>query len=281
MTITSFKLATPAFLLLAILFTAQAQKLPTKQETGLRAPADIKTDGKATEWNNQYQAYNKSTEIFYTIANDDDNLYLVIHAVKPVVIQKILSHRLVFSLQNAIKKANNQDVAITYPLLKTQAVQNILHSLKAKLADAIKDAAENEKHRDSLVNLMNNQFSDQSKEIIVSGIKDVSDTLSVYNETGIKVAALFDNDRGYTYELAVPLKYLGLSVNGPSSFSYNIKLNGAATNNLTVRQSADGRYTIRSSTNGRGMSVETTTTSESLTLDYPIDFGGEYTLAKK
>ena len=46
----------------AILFvlSANAQKLPNTQETSLRAPANLKVDGKPTEWNNQFQAYNKA-----------------------------------------------------------------------------------------------------------------------------------------------------------------------------------------------------------------------------
>ena len=57
---------------------AHPQKLPNLQTTSLRAPASIKIDGKTTEWNNRFQAYNKATEVSYTIANDKDKLYLVI-----------------------------------------------------------------------------------------------------------------------------------------------------------------------------------------------------------
>ncbi|HCN82336.1 MAG TPA: hypothetical protein DIT07_01770, partial [Sphingobacteriaceae bacterium] len=66
--------------LIIIPVTTSAQKLPNIQEASLRAPAGIKVDGKATEWNNQFQAYNKATEIFYTISNDDDKLYLAVQA---------------------------------------------------------------------------------------------------------------------------------------------------------------------------------------------------------
>jgi len=60
---------------LMIGFFANAQKLPEVQTVNLRAPAGIKIDGKPTEWDSKFQAYNKSTNAFYTIANDDDNLY--------------------------------------------------------------------------------------------------------------------------------------------------------------------------------------------------------------
>ncbi len=55
-----------------LLFTTQAigQKLPNIQTASLRASANIKVDGKAAEWGNKLEAYNNTTEVFYTLAND-------------------------------------------------------------------------------------------------------------------------------------------------------------------------------------------------------------------
>ena len=57
---------------------ANAQKLPNVQQASLRAPENVKVDGKPTEWGDKLQAYNKATDVFYTIANDYNNLYLII-----------------------------------------------------------------------------------------------------------------------------------------------------------------------------------------------------------
>ena len=57
-----------------ISLVVHAQKLPNKQEISFQAPTNIKIDGKASEWNNQFLAYNNATDIYYTIANDDKNL---------------------------------------------------------------------------------------------------------------------------------------------------------------------------------------------------------------
>ena len=48
-------------------FIAIAQKLPKIQLIGKRAPSGIKIDGTATEWNDEFQAYNISNRIYYTI----------------------------------------------------------------------------------------------------------------------------------------------------------------------------------------------------------------------
>ena len=42
-----------------IALPAHAQKLPKVQKTSIRAPENIKIDGKANEWDNKYQAFNR------------------------------------------------------------------------------------------------------------------------------------------------------------------------------------------------------------------------------
>jgi hypothetical protein len=51
-------------LLLAVLAfaNANAQKLPNVQQVSLRAPANIKIDGKATEWSG-FKALNTATDV--------------------------------------------------------------------------------------------------------------------------------------------------------------------------------------------------------------------------
>src|SRR5476651_452394 len=68
-----------------------AQKLPTVQIGSLRAPANIKIDGKATEWGNQFQAYNNHVEFYYTLSNDDKNLYLTVQATEKEIVRRIMN----------------------------------------------------------------------------------------------------------------------------------------------------------------------------------------------
>jgi hypothetical protein len=76
-TITKISLA---LLTTAFVLSAQAQKLPNIQETSVWAPANVKMDARLTDWGNNLQAYNKTVDLGYTIANDDKNLSLVIKA---------------------------------------------------------------------------------------------------------------------------------------------------------------------------------------------------------
>jgi hypothetical protein len=96
------------FLFLSTLFAAAlnavGQKLPGKQEGSLLAPPKVKIDGKATEWT--FRAYNIATDVFYTMAHDNDNIYLVIKAADESSVRKIISSGITFSVNNTAKKTD-------------------------------------------------------------------------------------------------------------------------------------------------------------------------------
>ena len=204
------------FLFILAGFTANAHSLPTKQKAALRAPADIKIDGNATEWNNKFQAYNRATGIFYTLANDNDNLYLAVQATDQLIIRKIMNGGITLKIDTGGKK--NSSVTISYPVFARN--NRPLINLKDKPSDAGR--------LDSLVATVNKRFAEKSKEIKIHGISSIPDTLiSIYNQDNIKAAAVFDHAAAYNYELAIPLKYVGLSPAKASKFKYTIMLNGS------------------------------------------------------
>jgi len=96
--------------------STNAQKLPNVQTASLRAPANTKIDGKPTEWDNKFQAYNHATEVYYTLANDDDKLYLVVQATDRQIINKIIGGGVTFTVQKSGKKNDKGGISITYPL---------------------------------------------------------------------------------------------------------------------------------------------------------------------
>lgn len=64
-------------LITASFINVTAQKLPNIQQAGLKAPENIKIDGKATEWG-KFNAFNGATDVFYSIANNEKHLYLIV-----------------------------------------------------------------------------------------------------------------------------------------------------------------------------------------------------------
>lgn len=196
---------------------AYAQKLPGVQQGGVLAPANIKIDGKVTEWGDKFQAYNKNIEAFYTLSNNNENLYLTVKATTHDIAGKILRGGLTLIINHMAKKNDPGAVSLTYPVLRggdMAAVTNMYARKSFKQEDGEEASAKQ----------LNDMFEAKSKTIEVTGIKTITDKeISVYNEEGIKAAALFDDRNSYTCEIAIPLKYLNLP-NG-ESFSYHIKIN--------------------------------------------------------
>src|SRR5476649_1812091 len=135
-------------IILLATITVNAQKLPSVQQVSLRAPADMKIDGIATEWDNKFQAYNKATFLFYTIANNDEHLYLTIHATDPTTIIRIITHGITLAVDNGSK---NPAVSITFPLIKTNDLGGVKSGVRKKGANTIiVDSAMALKHADSV-----------------------------------------------------------------------------------------------------------------------------------
>ena len=238
---------------------AGAQKLPNLQQQSVYAPANIKIDGKANEWNSQFQAFNNATEVFYTISNNTENLYLTMRATEIAVIQKIIAGGVSFTLKNIDKKSAIAPVTITYPLVQFQYSQ-VNYILKSILSD-------------SALNVLNKRLSGHLKEITITGVKEIPDaSVSVYNEQGIKTAALIDNKKAYTIEMSIPLKYLQQEFNEAGTFSYILQVNGLSTQNVKV---VGG---INPNANPLDVPVDHSAPNFEFAPTY---CKGEYTLAKK
>lgn len=218
---TILKPFTLAFLLAATV--ASAQKLPSVQKSSVFAPPDVKIDGKATEWHDQFQAYNNATDLYYTLANDNQNLYLVIRAKYADVEQKIVSGGITLIINHGLAKKDPKAVSITYPILRDDDVSLVANMIAHKFNPRQNGDTTSIINVDDLNQLINSK----SKQINTTGIKSIEDnTISVYNSEGLKAAERFDDKLQYTCELAIPLKYLSLT-NG-QLFSYHIKVNEPA-----------------------------------------------------
>jgi hypothetical protein len=251
-----------------------AQKLPQVQQESLRATAQFKTDGKATEINNQFKAYNRNTDVYYTMANDDNNLYLILQAKDVVAAKKIIGGGITLTINTTGKKNDVETVSVTFPKLPL-GVKSTLGLLITEPETAT-DAAGKKKQADSIATVMNFALSVNAKEIKVKGVKALADTLlSVYNMDGIKTVIKFDDKRALTYEIALPLKYVTPD-NKANKLYYQIKLNGLITETVYIKNPRPNGpvsvTTIPRSLNNGMATYEL--------MNYPTDFWGEYTLIK-
>ncbi len=249
-------------LLAAIAFLqVNAQKLPNVQQKSLRAPTTIEIDGKATEWNDKYQAYNNATDINYTLSNDDKNLYLLIKVTGKMIIGgKILAGGISFTANHTSNKKDANAITVTYPLAKGNDWGTLGELFYGASGMKVGGASGGSNSLDRL----NKAFTEKSKYIGVTGIKSVAENeLPIYNNLNIQSVGAFHAPAVYLYELAIPLEILALPERGTKPFSYHIKMNVRARKPLVVVN--------------LNAPPEPDPDPNFIT---PTDFWGEYTLAK-
>lgn len=216
-----------------ILNQANAQKLPDVQQHSVVAPLNVKADGKNLEWNDTFQAFNKRTNLHYTLANDEENLYLAIKCSDANTSNKIMAGGIDFLINTEGKKREKEGFRITYPLVKRTAARqgSTGNRTSARTQGIQQRGQQTSQQRDSMMLVMRKAQLLQVKEIKVLGFKGIPDTLvSIYNEYRLKAFASFDEKGAYFYELAIPLKLLGLNAQTSGELAYNIKLNGLQIN---------------------------------------------------
>ncbi len=215
-----------------------AQKLPDVQVKGILAPNTIRIDGKNLEWES-FAAENKRTNLWYTIANDDKNLYLAIKAIDNEAITKIMAGGISFTINTKGKKREQDALAITYPLIaRTNGNRGNMGQNRQRAGQERQE--QSQKERDS-INLAQRKIQLAGvKEIKVLGFKQFADTLiSIYNEHGIKAVAKMDEQGAYVYEAAIPLSLLEIVAANANEIAYQIKLNGLPnTGNFAMRANA-------------------------------------------
>lgn len=215
-----------------------SQKLKDVQSANLRAPSPLKIDGKLSEWNDSFQAYNKSTKLYYTLSNDDKCIYLAIKSVDAINNTKIIAGGITLAINTAGKKKEKEAYNLTFPVIARPARGQQGQRggggfggggfggpggpFGGQQGGVVDSAAILAAHTQTIT---------ASKEIKIYGFKGIQDSIiSIYNEYGIKAAIGYDAKGNYTYELAIPLKYLDISVDNPKEIAYNIKVNGLQIN---------------------------------------------------
>lgn len=240
------------FLICLIVLKSEGQKLPDLQTISLKAPKQVKADGKNLEWQDQFQAYNKRTDLYYTLSNDTENLYLVVKSTDPANSNKILNGGISFTINKEGKKRNSSGPEVTYPLARRGGMRQ--SGRKLHLA--------------------------QVKEIKIKNFAGITDTLiSIYNLHRIKAFAAVDTSGLFFYELAVPLKLIDLQVE--STFAYNIKINGLQLGSFAGSRGGGAVSGVAIEGGpARGRRQGNNRVADFQSMMSPTDFWGTYKLAK-
>lgn len=196
-----------AFLsILAACFLLEAFSLTEQTPAMQKAPANVKVDGKITEWGDTLALYDSKTKLSYTIAYNDTDLYITTFTSDRMLRHKIMAAGITISINSEGKK--KKTFSMTYPLPDKSAVM----TRGNEESDDIP--------RPSLL---------ESTSIKVSGFKDVeSDVITTSNTYGFQAAFGFDDKHNLAYETAIPLKMLNIKANKKklTELAINIAING-------------------------------------------------------
>jgi hypothetical protein len=293
---TKIALNTFCFMVSSLTLT-QAQKLSDIQESSVWV-SGVKVDGKHNEWENNFKATNKSTNLTYTLANDAKNLYLAIQSKDVTNNNKIMLGGITLTVNPSGKKNDKEGFKVIYPVVARRrpggapgagggATAGVRFQGGPGGFSRFQDMSPMQ--RDSMQRAVARTQLAGAKEIKVFGFKDIPDSLiSIYNEYSIKTIASISDEGIFMYELSIPLELLEMSADKPKEFSYNIKLNGLQINfggfsggprpGGAVGGGGDGPVVVRVEGSGAGGQVGSFNFQDLIT---PTDFWGKYVLTKQ
>lgn len=268
----SFNVSTQKLSVFLFLFgltlTSFAQKSDDIQEGNLWVSA-VKVDSKLTDWSSPLKAANRSTSLSYTLANDGKFLYLAVQSKDLINNNKIILGGITLTVNLDSKKKSKDSYSFTYPVINRQRNQNGQRTGGQRIPSQgggggfSQPQQRTQAQRDSMQIAGSKRQLAAAKEIKIFGVKSITDSLiSIYNEYGIKASSGISDAGIYTYELAIPLELLQLSIDKPKEFSYNIRLNGLKINGFGGGGGFNG---------GGNMDFQA--------LISPTDLWGKYTLA--
>ena len=248
-------------LLTATVINTSAQKLPSEQKEGFYVPAGLKIDGKTTEWDNKFQAHNTATMLYYTVANDKDNLYLVMQTDQQAATDKIFHGGITLEIRCRDKSKKLNAAKITFPQVSLTQRSEIVLPLRDKKNNA-----------DSAAVIVNARLQSYSKQIAIEGLNGLTEPdVSVYNDLDLKAAVRADATRAVSFELQVPLKYIRQLIGADSTFDYSIIVNGAKLE--------PGMRVVNGSSLSGGISISAS--PESNPIFSPTYLKASYALVKK
>jgi hypothetical protein len=176
-------------------------------------PASVVVDGDAKEWGDTLRYYDKENKISYTLANDKDNLYMIMRIKDRVQQIRAIKAGVTFSIDTRGKKRNSY--SITFPVnLSAYSSDFNFHSVNS--------GPVNQKDRDQLTR----DRSYSLKGIKVDGFKDFeSGMLSTTDNHGILADINYDAQGNLVCEAVIPLKNFHVDDLTKNEWAFNFQVN--------------------------------------------------------
>ncbi len=212
---------------LITLFLAMFSYTCFAQEIIPNAPANLKIDGKLTEFSDSLTSYDKTTKLNYALAHDANNLYVFVKANGQQEQNKMMAGGISVSVNASGKKKASS--TITFPVVDRAAMMAEMRNRRSQggggegNAQVQRTPEERQAEREA----MRKKILTNLKEIKVSGLNGISvESISIYNTYGIKTGINYNDKNALIYELAIPLKLVNVDPASEEEIAVNIKLNG-------------------------------------------------------
>jgi hypothetical protein len=171
------------------------------------AEKPVLVDGLINDWKDSLDLYNEETKLYYSLSNDNENIYLALKNSSQEGLTRILARGISFSANFESNKKTPPTV--TFPIL-----------------DRTPGKKQNDAERPEPKEIQRRIIS-KIKEIKVEGFKEIVDGgISLYNTYGIKAATAFDENNNMIQEIAIPLRLLGIEPGSTDLITYRIRIDG-------------------------------------------------------
>ncbi|MCJ8212093.1 hypothetical protein MUY27_20415 [Mucilaginibacter sp. RS28] len=196
-----------------------------KQDHLQPPPAGISIDGSLKDWGDSLRYYNEDKKLYYSLANDQENLYMAMRVNDLTEQRRILAAGLTLGVNPKGKK--KETYSITFPVGETgNAPFGDIH--RRNDGGDGKDGADNRPSpdADAREEMMRARLT-KLRNIKVTGFPDIeSEVITTANTYGIKTAIDIDKDGYLVYEAAIPLKFFHAEINDKNEWAFNFKING-------------------------------------------------------
>jgi hypothetical protein len=164
-------------------------------------------DGMLSDWTDSLDLYSSETKLYYSISNDNENIYIAIKNTSAENLSKILARGISFTAN--YERSKKSSPTITFP---------ILDRTPGKKQVEVEEPEPKEIQR---------RIISKIKEIKVEGFKEIVDGgISLYNTYGIKAAMSFNDNNYMIQEIAIPLRLIGVEPESTDLITYRIRING-------------------------------------------------------
>lgn len=182
-----------------------------------RPPTAIAIDGNLKDWGDSLYYYNEEKKLYYTLANDAQNIYVAIRLNDRSEQERVLMAGLTLGINSKGKKKDNYKV--TFPVANAQDMADMMAARRNVTEPTDEQPTDREEMRKVRLTKLRN--------IKVEGFKDIDyDILTTTNSYGFKAAIDYDADGNLVYEAAIPLKFFDTADVTKNEWAFNFRVNG-------------------------------------------------------